>query len=211
VLLAVSDNGCGMDEATKTKIFEPFFTTKAVGKGTGLGLATVHGIVKQSQGHIAVYSELNAGTTFKVYLPSVSNAEDVVANPSALAAPKGNETILLVEDEDAVRNLAKQILKTCGYHVLSAANGSDAIQQSQSHPGPIHILISDVVMPHMGGRELAERIIGMRPECKLLFLSGYTNDAVIRHGVLDAEYAFLQKPFTPALLAQKVRHVLNKG
>jgi two-component system, cell cycle sensor histidine kinase and response regulator CckA len=210
VLLAISDTGCGMDEATQARIFEPFFTTKAVGKGTGLGLATVHGIVKQSRGHIAVYSEVGHGTTFKVYLPQVS--EPLTFSRSDLstqAMPKGTETVLLVEDEKAVRALATHILRGCGYRVLEAAHGKDAISIAETHTAPIHLLISDVVMPYLGGRELAERVTKLRPECKVLFLSGYTADAVIRHGVLAADFAFLQKPFTPHSLSQKVRTVLD--
>ncbi|MBX3399372.1 MAG: PAS domain S-box protein [Gemmataceae bacterium] len=210
ILLAVSDNGTGMDEATQSRIFEPFFTTKPVGHGTGLGLATVHGIVKQSRGHVAVYSEPGHGTTFKVYLPKVSAAAStprIVAAPAPM--PPGTETVLLVEDENAVRALGRHILRNCGYVVLDSANGKDALRFAETHPGPIHLLISDVVMPHLGGRELAERYTRIRPESRVLFLSGYTDDAVIRHGVIEAEFAFLQKPFTPSALAQKVRTVLD--
>jgi len=210
VLLAVSDTGCGMDEAIKSRIFEPFFTTKRQGKGTGLGLATVHGIVKQSRGHVAVYSEVGLGTTFKVYLPQVSGPlTNIRADVPSVAMPTGTATILLVEDEDAVRALAMNILSSCGYRMIEATNGKDALLLAEKEPGPIHLLISDVVMPHLGGRALAEQVISKRPECRTLFLSGYTDDAIIRHGVLGAEFAFLQKPFSPSTLAQKVRSVLD--
>ncbi len=210
VLLAVGDTGCGIDAATQAKMFEPFFTTKAVGKGTGLGLATVHGIVAQSGGHIAVESTVGQGTMFRVYLPLVLEPvpqERGVERSRVL--PQGTETVLVVEDEDAVRTLEITILQRCGYRVLEAANGSDALHLAEQEPGPIHLLISDVVMPHLGGRELAEKLAVVRPACRVLFLSGYTDDTVIRHGVQVAEYAFLQKPFTSAALAQKVRLVLE--
>lgn len=210
VVLTVSDTGCGIDAATQAKMFEPFFTTKAVGKGTGLGLATVHGIVAQSGGHIAVESTVGQGTTFRVYLPLVLEPvgqERGVGRSRVL--PQGTETVLVVEDEAAVRALEITILQRCGYRVLEAANGEAALQLAEQEPDPIHLLISDVVMPHMGGRELAERLAVMRPTCRVLFLSGYTDDTVIHHGVQVAEYAFLQKPFTPAALAQKVRRVLE--
>ncbi|HKV41060.1 MAG TPA: ATP-binding protein, partial [Blastocatellia bacterium] len=210
ILLAVSDTGAGMDEATRGRIFEPFFTTKGVGRGTGLGLATVHGIVKQSNGHVAVYSEVGHGTAFKIYLPLISGPLTAMrSSVSSTEMPKGVETVLLVEDEDAVRALATHVLGQCGYQVLDAANGMDAIRLAETMTEPIHLLISDVVMPHLGGRALAERFAVLRPDCKVLFLSGYTDDAVIRHGVLEAEFAFLQKPFSPSSLAQKVRSVLD--
>ncbi len=212
VLLTVQDTGVGMDAATIARAFEPFFTTKGIGKGTGLGLATVHGIVKQSRGHVAIDSEPGHGATFRVYLPRVSDARAEPGVPAVLQPmPPGLETVLLVEDEAAVRVLAQRILYRCGYEVLEAANGEEALRLSELHPGPIHLLISDVVMPYLGGGELAQRILERRPECKVLFLSGYMDDAVIRHGVQSAEYAFLQKPFTPSSLAQKVESVLRDG
>jgi CheY-like chemotaxis protein len=209
VLLAVTDTGCGMDEATKARVFEPFFTTKGE-RGTGLGLATVHGIVTQSMGHVAVYSELGRGTAFKVYLPC---ADVPVPAPSARPAVDpllhGGETILLVEDEDAVRALTRRILLGYGYTVLEARDGAEAIRIADEHQGPIHLLMADVVMPRLSGREVAEHLRRTYPGIKVLFLSGYTEDAVVRHGILEAEVAFLQKPFTTAVLTQKVRDCLD--
>jgi two-component system, cell cycle sensor histidine kinase and response regulator CckA len=210
-MLAVTDTGTGMDEATKARIFEPFFTTKGPGKGTGLGLAVVHGVVKQSGGHIEVYSELGQGTAFKVYFPQVKEALSSGESLSGIRTmPTGNETLLLVEDEDAVRALARHVLRSCGYTLLEAIDGGEAIRVAQNHDGPIHLVVSDVVMPHLGGRQLVERLEGVRPGLKMLFLSGYPDDAVVRHGILEADVAFLQKPFTPTALAQKVRAVLDE-
>lgn len=210
VMLAVTDSGCGMDEATKSKIFEPFFTTKEVGKGTGLGLATVHGIVKQSSGSIEVYSEAGQGTTFKIYLPRlkgpISSRQSL---PGLMLMPRGTETILLAEDEEGVRKIVRHTLESNGYTVLEASSGDEAAQLCQQHPSPIHLLMTDVVMPQMSGRQLANLVVGMRPTMKVLYLSGYTDDAVVRHGVLQAGMAFLQKPFTPLVLARKVREVLG--
>jgi PAS domain S-box-containing protein len=210
IMLAVSDNGTGMDEDTKRRIFEPFFTTKEVGKGTGLGLSTVYGIVKQTGGNIWVYTELGKGTTFKVYLPV---AEEVVSDtglkPSSQEIPQGRETILLVEDEEMVRNLTTEVLQTCGYEVLSAANGEQACEISQTFQGNIDLMITDVVMPQMGGRDLAEYLAATRPNTSVLYMSGYTDDAIVRHGVLDKNMPFLQKPFSPDSLARKVKEVLE--
>lgn len=210
VLLAVSDTGEGMDEATQARVFEPFFTTKPLGKGTGLGLATVHGIVHQARGHVAVYSEPGVGTTFKVYLPAV---EAEVAPPTNGAVPdelaRGTERVLLVEDDDAVRGLASRILRRCGYQVTEAPGGEEALRLFAGGTESFDLLLTDVVMARLGGRALAERVTALRPETRVLFFSGYTDDAIIRHGVLEAQFAFLQKPFTAAMLAQKVRSVLD--
>lgn len=210
VMMAVSDTGTGMTAETQEHIFEPFFTTKEIGKGTGLGLATVYGIVKQSGGNIMVYSEEGIGTTFKVYLPRViqqSEAEGTRNTSDEL--PQGTETILLVEDEDVVRTLTRQILEMCGYTVLEAGNGVEALSLCEKHDCHIHLLMTDVVMPQMGGRELSERFAVIYPQMRILFTSGYTDDAVVRHGVIEAGTNFIQKPFTPDALAHKVRAILD--
>jgi CheY-like chemotaxis protein len=210
VLLAVSDTGHGMTPEVKARIFEPFFTTKEKGKGTGLGLATVYGIVKQSGGSIEVYSELGVGTSFKVFLPCVEEAATPrTSQAGPPPAPRGNETVLLVEDEDAVRALARIILTNSGYAVLEASHGVEALRVAETHPGPIHLLVSDVVMPELGGPELAGRLLALHPETKVLFLSGYTDDAIVRHGILQENVNFLQKPFSTDALAKKVREVLG--
>jgi PAS domain S-box-containing protein len=210
VLLEVTDTGIGMDEATQSQIFEPFFTTKEPGKGTGLGLAMVFGFIKQSDGHITVRSEPGRGTTFSIYLPQV-NAPASGEQPAAPARvlPPGSETILLVEDQHEVRAFARHILQSRGYVVLEASQGGEALRLVETHSGPIHLLISDVVMPGMGGRQLAERIVVLRPKIKVLFISGYTDDAVMRHGIHAAETNFLQKTFTSETLNEKVRQVLE--
>ncbi|MDB5384900.1 MAG: Blue-light-activated protein [Planctomycetaceae bacterium] len=211
VLLAVSDTGCGMDQATSSRIFEPFFSTKGE-SGTGIGLATVHGIVKQSGGHVNVYTEVGHGTTFKVYLPRVEQEESLSnSGLSPAVMPRGSETVLLVEDEDAVRAISRHILVRSGYTVLEARDGSEAVKVAEQHQGRIQLLLTDVVMPGMDGRQVAEHLTGLYPELKVLFLSGYTDDAVVRHGILRAEVAFLQKPFGPASLASKVRKVLDSN
>jgi len=211
IKLTVSDTGCGMDEATLARIFEPFFTTKEVGKGTGLGLATVYGIVKQSSGHIEVQSKPSQGTRFCIWLP---RNEEILplrkSHPGVRQAPRGQETLLLVEDEPIVRALASHTLKRCGYEVLEASCGDEAMRLAEEHEGPIHLLVSDVVMPGMGGRQLVEQLLLCRPDLKVLFMSGYTDDDILRHGALEAEVAFLHKPFTPVALADVVRQCLDR-
>lgn len=212
VMLAVTDNGCGMDAQTQAHLFEPFFTTKEKGKGTGLGLATVYGIVKQSGGYIWVYSEPGRGTTFKVYLPRIEQevaklrtSEDV---GGAKPGRRATETVLLVEDEEGVRQLTHDYLETSGYTVIQAADGHTALELARMHQGPIHILATDIVMPGISGRELAERVARIRPEMKVLFMSGYTDQSVVQHGMLESGSVLLQKPFTMGALAAKLREIL---
>jgi two-component system cell cycle sensor histidine kinase/response regulator CckA len=198
-----------MDAQTQSRIFEPFFTTKERGKGTGLGLSTVYGIVKQSGGSVWVYSEPGRGTTFKIYLP---RADGETAPPAAAVQPttlEGTETILLAEDQEEVRAVMLTALGRHGYTVLVALNGDDALRIVREHPGPIHLLITDVVMPAMSGRELVSRVQASHPGIRVMYASGYTDDAIVRHGVLEAGVIFLQKPFTPTALLRKIREVLD--
>ncbi|MBF0233915.1 MAG: PAS domain-containing protein [Desulfamplus sp.] len=209
VLLTVSDNGCGMDKDTQSNLFEPFFTTKEVGKGTGLGLATVYGIVKQNNGFINVYSEPGKGSTFKIYLPRFCADEDIVKTvPKKNESAGGTETILLVEDEPSILRMTRMMLERKGYSVLPAATPGEAIDLAKTHSEKIHLLMTDVVMPEMNGRDLAAQIIELCPGIRLLFMSGYTADVIAHHGVLDAGVAFIQKPFSMADLMVKVREVM---
>ena len=209
-MISVSDNGMGMDEEIRSHIFDPFFTTKEMDRGTGLGLSTVYGIVKQNGGYVWVYSEPGKGTIFKVFIPkSDADGVPVKKDKSPEDLPKGSETILIVEDDDMVRNMVLRILLRSGYRVLEARNGEDALRVSRAHKGPIPLMLTDVVMPGMNGRELAERLQSLRPEIKVLYMSGYTDDAVVHYGVLATELKFIQKPFSLASLAGKVREVLD--
>ena len=209
VMLAVSDTGSGMDADTKTRIFEPFFTTKEKGKGTGLGLSTVYGIVKQSAGYIWVYSEVGRGTTFKVYVPRVDAPAAPLQPRREAGTLTGTETVLLAEDDAMLRPLAKGLLQRLGYQVLEAENAEQALAVAGAHQAPIHLLVADVVMPGASGRELARRLAERRPDTKVLYVSGYTDDAIVHHGMLEPGLNFLQKPFTPDALARKVREVLD--
>jgi len=210
VMLAVSDVGTGMTPEIQSHIFEPFFTTKARGKGTGLGLATVYGIVKQSGGYVWVYSEPGKGTAFKIYLPRVAEAlEEAKKSRGAVRAPGGAETILLVEDNEAVRRLVRSVLESRGYAPIEAGSGEEALSLAASLSEPIHILLTDVVMPRMSGPELATRMALVHPESKVIYMSGYTDSSVFRHGVLTPGTHFLQKPFIPETLARKIRDVLD--
>jgi CheY-like chemotaxis protein len=211
VMLSVSDAGHGMSDEVKAHIFEPFFTTKERGRGTGLGLATTYGVVKQSGGSIEVYSEVGIGTTFKVYLPRVeeeASPSEKDDRPQDMRG--GSETVLLVEDEDIVRNLCVRILERLGYKVLQARNGAEAIALAQEFGDRIDLLLTDVVMPGMNGAELARQLVLHHPERKVLFTSGYTDDAIVRHGILKEGVSFIGKPYTPSALAKKVRGVLDR-
>jgi signal transduction histidine kinase len=210
VMLAISDTGAGMDEETQSRIFEPFFTTKPLHKGTGLGLSTVYGIVKQSGGNIWVYSEVGRGTTFKIYLPRTDKGLDAYKQTELDAnLLRGNETVLLVEDADSLRKLAREVLETNGYTVLEAASGLEALRICGQSGIPIHLLLTDVVMPEMSGRELANQLAPLHPQMRVLYMSGYTDDTIVHHGVLEPGINFIQKPFTPDQLATRVREVLN--
>jgi PAS domain S-box-containing protein len=211
VLLAVSDTGAGMDEATRSRVFEPFFTTKPVGKGTGLGLSTVYGIVKQSSGYIWVYSEPRLGTTFKIYLPRLE-ADEISATTAErpeVVPESGSETVLLVEDEPAVRSLARRVLERHGYTVLEARDGMDALRVAEQYRQPIQLLVTDMMMPELSGRDVWTALSAKRSDLRVLYMSGYTNDDMIRRGFLDAGAAFLQKPFTSIDLARAARTVLD--
>lgn len=211
VLLSVSDSGCGMDPETQSHIFEPFFTTKAVGKGTGLGLSTVYAIVEQSGGGIWVYSELNRGTTFKIYLPRVDRSPDECSSSAVLPDDaKASETVLVVEDDETVRHLMLQVLARRGYTVLEARHSEEALRICRMQAGPIHLLVTDMVMPGLNGQDLAQRVLELRPSIRTLFISGYAEAALIHQGVQDRREMFLQKPFSPTVFAAKVRATLDR-
>jgi CheY-like chemotaxis protein len=209
-MLAVSDTGEGMTPETQAQIFDPFFTTKEMGRGTGLGLSTVYGIVKQSGGHIWVYSEVDHGTTFKIYLPETSEvAQPLAAEPPVITSTRGSETVLLVEDDSQVRELTRTVLVGCGYSVLAPTDAGAALAMADKHVTAIRLLLTDVVMPGMNGRELARHLVERNPRIKVLYMSGYTEYTIGRHGVLEPGTYFLQKPFTPAALGSKVREILD--
>jgi len=210
IMLAISDTGIGMTDEIKTHIFEPFFTTKKEGKGTGLGLSTVYGIIKQSGGHILVYSEPAHGTAFKIYFPCVAETADGNASESvARATARGTETVLLVEDDEGVRKVIGGVLRASGYRVLEAADGDEALAWCEPRHGPIHLVVTDLIMPLMSGRQLSEILAGLRPDLKILFISGYPDHSVVERGMVSARAHFLQKPFTPEQLARKVREILD--
>jgi len=212
VSLSVSDTGVGIDDDTRARIFEPFFTTKPKGKGTGLGLSTVLGIVQQSGGHVTVESRPNEGSAFRIFLPRTSETRTpppAAREPRPPTTRRGTETVLLVEDEGQLRVLARDILRGAGYQVFDAPNAAEAIKAAQRHAGPIHLLVTDVVMPHIGGRELARRLTVDRPRMRVLYMSGYTDDAIVQHGIIDPSIAFLPKPITPDALLGKVRETLD--
>jgi CheY-like chemotaxis protein len=212
VMLTVSDTGCGMDAQTQSQIFEPFFTTKEQGKGTGLGLATVYGIVKQSGGYIWVYSEVGKGTTFKIYLPqAIEEANELQSHLQPVAIPNGAETVLLVEDDSQVSKFAAQVLTELGYSVIIASNGNEALEAASKAGREINLVLTDVVMPEKGGKQLADELRLIKPNTKVLFMSGYTEDAIVHHGILSPGITFLHKPFTPGELTRKVRQVLDEG
>lgn len=209
MLVEIGDNGPGIPSEVLPHIFEPFFTTKESGKGTGLGLSTVYGIVKQSAGHISVYSEVGKGTTFRIYLPQFD--EPAVSSPPEAPRPllRGTETVLLVEDEDGLRELTRECLESRGFVVLEARDGKTALEVAEHHSAAIHLLLTDLVMPGMSGRDVAVQILLSRPDTKLLYMSGYTHDLVTRHGVLEAGTALIEKPFSIESLLSKVRDVLD--
>jgi CheY-like chemotaxis protein len=213
VMIAISDTGAGIADEIKPRLFEPFFTTKPQGEGTGLGLSMCYGIAKQVGGHISVYSELGRGTTFKVYLPRTERkeTEQAPAPPRPEVTPsRGTETILLVEDDAALRDLAGIVLEKQGYRVLTATNGLEAAEIAERHSAEIDLLLTDVVMPQMGGKELADRLQPLHPRMKILFTSAYTEDAIVHHGILDPGIDFLRKPYTPTALSRQARATLDR-
>ena len=210
VMLAVGDTGSGMDLETQMRIFDPFFTTKELGKGTGLGLATVYGIVKQSGGYIWVYSEVAKGTVFKIYFPRAEESVQITKQGESETTDfRGSETILLAEDTASLLEMGREYLESVGYTVLAASSGKKALQHAKDFPGPIHLLLTDVVMPGMSGPELADHMASLRPGIKVIFTSGYTDETIARQGLLDPAVAFIQKPYRPKALARKIREVLG--
>jgi CheY-like chemotaxis protein len=210
VRLSVSDTGTGMDAVTQQRIFEPFFTTKGEGEGTGLGLSTVYGIVRQAGGSIAVHSEPGRGATFTIHLPTIADSASTASTETSTGkAPRGTETLLLVEDQPELRRFVALQLREHGYHVLEAGDGGEALLAASRHDGPLHLLLTDVVMPRMNGKELAERLKDARPAVRVLYMSGYTGDVITRNGLLEAGEMFIAKPFTPRSLAVKVREALE--
>jgi CheY-like chemotaxis protein len=211
VLVAISDTGSGMDEVTRAHLFEPFFTTKPSGKGTGLGLATVYGIVKQSLGSIWVYSEPGRGTTFKIYLPVAAGAPEPSPPPVDAQALRGTETVLVLEDQMDVRGVIEKTLSRYGYTVIAAADGPEAIAIAAEHLRPIDLLLTDVILPGASGRDIATQVVATHPSLRVLYMSGYTDDVIVQHGILKPGLAFVQKPFTGDALARRIREVLEAG
>jgi len=209
VMLTVEDTGCGMDPQTQSRIFDPFFTTKGVGRGTGLGLATVYGIVKQTRGYVWVYSEVGHGTVFKIYLPRIEQTLQPEPKTTDLPAVKGWETILFAEDSESLREMAREYLQSLGYTVLAAASGKEALQRAKDFEGTIHLLLTDVVMTELNGPELAEQIASLRPGIKVIFTSGYASETLAQRGALDPAVAFVPKPYRPKALARRIREVLD--
>jgi two-component system, cell cycle sensor histidine kinase and response regulator CckA len=208
-MLAVTDTGEGMSSDVQTRIFEPFFTTKKIGEGTGLGLSTVYGIVKQMSGHIDIFSEQGKGSVFKIYLPVCREDAEAIIRAEALAMPHGKETVLIAEDDDAIRKLLADILEPLGYIVITAHSGAEALRLAETTGRGVDILLTDVVMPEMSGKELARRFQAIDPDIKVLFMSGYTEEVIVRHGVEQAGVAFIQKPLIPNKLVRKLREVLD--
>jgi CheY-like chemotaxis protein len=209
VMLAVSDDGCGMTADIQKRAFEPFFTTKEVGQGTGLGLATAYGIVRQSGGHMWLYSEPGIGTTFQIFLPSVDQPEGPAQPTPAQTASSGDGTILVVEDDAGIRALVEEVLSSAGYRVLVAEDGANALRISTEYAGPIQLLLTDVILPKMSGKEIAANLRALRPEIIVLFMSGYTKEVMAHNGTLDPEVNFIQKPWSPRVLRQKIQTLLS--
>jgi two-component system, cell cycle sensor histidine kinase and response regulator CckA len=209
VVLSVSDSGCGIPHDVQAHVFEPFFTTKEPGKGTGLGLSTVYGIVKQNDGHICLYSEVGQGTTFRIYLPQLQVAVALPPPEVIRPLPRGTETLLLAEDEDGMRELTRECLESSGFVVLEARDGKQALEIADRHLGPIHLLLTDLIMPGMSGHELAQEFLHLRPKTKLLYMSGYTHDLITQHGVLEPGTALIEKPYNIDALLTRVRGILD--